>query len=146
MPAYFLDAKVTFFGKPDNDPPGSEDIAHPGTKGNPPVKHLHAGGAGTYLDPVTVACKALTITTGARVYFRLPGNRQGFYGIIEDTCGACTSHPLWLDIWIGGGSSPAAIVIACEERLTPSLPIPVLFNPPPDLPVRGPLFDGTCHP
>lgn len=140
-------ARITCYGWPDNDPPHSDAIAFPGTKGhNPPVTHEHAGGHGTYVDPVTVAVAAGAITLGARVYIVLPGDVAGFYGIVEDTCGGCPRKPLGIDVWIGGKGHPDADVLACENRLTSDALVTVTFNPPKDLPVRGPLFDGTCHP
>ena len=43
------DVKITFYGYPDNDPPG------PGTVYNCGGRNYIAGGSGTYSDPLTFA-------------------------------------------------------------------------------------------
>jgi len=48
-----LNVMVTFYGWPDNDPP-SDIIAYPKSD-YPSCVHNHAGGNGTYEDPITVA-------------------------------------------------------------------------------------------
>jgi hypothetical protein len=79
----------------DNTPHGSAEISHP-------VLHRHAGGTGTYADPITIAVghvfkdragrvaarssttrDVLDYQAGTRMY--LPDVRR--YAIVEDTCG-----------------------------------------------------------
>jgi spore coat protein U-like protein len=105
-PGTALLAYVTGYSWYDNDPPGSAAIAHP------TAARTHAGGSGTYNDPITVASGFITvggITTpdwpfGTRFY--LPALRK--HGRVEDTCGACHGAPrppstfTWLDWWVGG--------------------------------------------
>jgi len=139
---YERGARLTFYGWPDNDPPHSAAIAHPGRKGNPPVVHNTAGGRGTWADPITAACAVNLIKVRARIWVPL----LRAYVIIEDTCGACGRVPTALDIWVDGKGHADAAVIACERALTPDGLVPVIFNPPSNHTVRTlPLFDGTCH-
>lgn len=116
---------MTFYGQPDNDPPGSLAIASPGVKGSPPVIHTHAGGMGTYANPITVAVRRGVLPIGTRVYLR----RVSKYGIVEDTCASCSGAQV--DVFMGGGppsSWPA--LLACEQVTTPDGKIVIEVNPP----------------
>ncbi len=100
--------EVTFYGAPDNDPPGGT-IAHP-------VKHRLAGGVGTWADPVTFASDTSEFPVGSRIYYR-PLRK---YFLMEDDCAPCISQ--WnanrhyhVDLWAGYDAG----VIACEDHLTP---------------------------
>src|SRR5437868_2858248 len=54
---------VTFYGAVDNDPAGSTDVAHPDIQ-------PHAGGTGTYKNPLTFAVRAgmKGLKPGDRIY------------------------------------------------------------------------------
>lgn len=114
----------------DNTPPGSATISHP-------VLHKKAGGKGTYADPTTVAVghsiingkDVLDFPKGTRFY--VPNVRK--YFIVEDTCGdgktpqngpchslktAPRGANVWLDLWIGGGSSTRKQADDCMSKVT----------------------------
>jgi len=130
---------LTFYGAPDNDPPGSTDIAYPNSR------HATAGGVGTYTDPITLATDPRELPAGSIVY--IPTLRK--YFVMEDDCQDCitewqTSRHPHLDLWIGavGGAD----LLACEEALTPAGLTPIEVNPGQDRPVDPhPLFEaGRC--
>ncbi len=146
-------ATITFYGWPDNSPPGNQ-IAHG-------VIHKHAGGNGTYCNPTTFATERKNnqeIPYGIKIY--VPFIKQ--YFIREDLCthsgpksgsgsNGCTK--LWFDLWIGGtGKSKAHEVIKCEQTLTPNNKVDVILYPKDGMPVAypGPLYqnapppNGTC--
>lgn len=146
-------ATITFYGWPDNSPPGNQ-IAHP-------IIHKHAGGDGTYCNPTTFATERAnnqTIPYGIKLY--VPFIKQ--YFIREDLCassgpkrgsGSNGCHKLWFDLWIGGtAKSKKHAVIACERRLTPSGKVDVILWPDDGMPVAhpGPIYrnepppNGTC--
>lgn len=146
-------ATITFYGWPDNSPPGNQ-IAHP-------VIHKHAGGDGTYCNPTTFATERAnnqTIPYGIKIY--VPFIKQ--YFIREDLCassgpkrgsGSNGCHKLWFDLWIGGtAKSNKHAVIACERQLTPNGKVDVILWPGSGLPVAhaGPIYrsqpppKGTC--
>jgi hypothetical protein len=146
-------ATITFYGWPDNSPPGNQ-IAHP-------VIHKHAGGDGTYCNPTTFATERAnnaTIPYGIKIY--VPFIKQ--YFVREDLCassgpkrgsGSNGCHKLWFDLWIGGrAKSNKHAVIACERALTPPSKVDVILSPDEGLPVAhpGPIYrdrpppDGTC--
>ncbi len=146
-------ATITFYGWPDNSPPGDQ-IAHP-------VIHRRAGGDGTYCNPTTFATEranSKTIPYGTKIY--VPFIKQ--YFIREDLCaasgpksgsGSQGCHKLWFDLWIGGtAKSKSHAVIACERKLTPGGAVPVVLWPRDGMPVAhaGPIYrdapppDGSC--
>lgn len=118
---------LTFYGGPDNDPPGPA-IAHPN------ARHGQAGGTGTNEDPITTASDPRAVPVGTLLY--LPSLRK--YLVMEDDCAACieewtatrTGH---IDVWTGLSGSE---LLACEEALTPPGPVLVEVGPPPDRPVE----------
>jgi hypothetical protein len=130
---------VTFYGWPDNDPPGA-GIAYPKV-------HSQAGGTGTYQDPLTFATDPKEIKPASRIYITYLKK----YGIMEDLCAGCVDD--WeegkyhIDPWISSNDSFAEEVIDCEHKWTRQS-TPVILNPPPDLEVSSqPLFDtstGKC--
>jgi hypothetical protein len=95
-------ATITFYGWPDNAPPGNK-IAHP-------IVHKHAGGDGTYCNPTTFATERSNnkrIPYGIKIY--VPFLKQ--YFVREDLCtssgpptgsGSNGCYGLWFDLWIGG--------------------------------------------
>ena len=131
---------VTFYGGLDNDPPGSAEIAHPNSR------HAEAGGTGTYADPVTVASDPRELPPGTLLY----EPRLRLYLVMEDDCAECvaqweTARAGHIDIWT---ARSGAGLIACEEALTPDVPVVIEVNPPPGRPVdTRPLYaaDGTCR-
>ena len=147
-------ATITFYGWPDNSPPGNQ-IAHP-------VIHKHAGGDGTYCNPTTFATERSNnkrIPYGIKIY--VPFIKQ--YFIREDLCAASgpTSgsgsngcYQLWFDLWIGGtAKSKPHDVVRCELKLTPRKePVDVILWPKDGLPVAhaGPIYrnqpppNGSC--
>lgn len=146
-------ATITFYGWPDNSPPGNQ-IAHP-------VIHKRAGGDGTYCNPTTFATERAnnqTIPYGIKIY--VPFIKQ--YFIREDLCassgpkrgsGGNGCHKLWFDLWIGGtAKSNKHAVIACERHLTPNRKVNVILWPNDGMPVahQGPIYrndpppNGTC--
>ncbi len=147
-------ATITFYGWPDNAPPGN-GIKHP-------VLHQHAAGDGTYCNPTTFATERKndkTIPYGIKIY--VPFLKQ--YFIREDLCttsggsqgsGSNGCYGLWFDLWIGGnGKSKKSAVFKCERALTPSKEVPVILYPRDGLPVAhpGPIYrnkpapNGTCY-
>ncbi|HVN68661.1 MAG TPA: hypothetical protein VMU38_03280 [Candidatus Binatia bacterium] len=148
-----VNATITFYGWPDNSPPGNK-IAHP-------VLHKHAGGDGTYCNPTTFATERKNnqeIPYGIKIY--VPFLKQ--YFIREDLCapsgpptgsGDNGCYKLWFDLWIGGNAkSKTHAVVACERKLTPSKEVSVILWPQDGMPVAhaGPIYrnqpppDGSC--
>lgn len=145
-------ATITFYGWPDNSPPGNQ-IAHG-------IIHKHAGGDGTYCNPTTFATENANdkqIPYGIKLY--VPFIKQ--YFIREDLCAASRAsgsgskgcYGLWFDLWIGGtAKSIAKYVVDCELKLTPNGKVSVILWPKDGLPVAhaGPIYrdypppKGTC--
>lgn len=147
-------ATITFYGWPDNTPPGNS-IAHP-------VIHQVASGDGTYCNPTTFATERsndLKIPYGTKIY--VPFLKH--YFVREDDCapsgppigsGNNGCYKLWFDLWVGGnGASNTNAVVNCENSTTPSGKVPVIVNPSAGLPVAlpGPIYRnrpapaGTCY-
>ncbi len=126
-----MSLEVTFYGAPDNDPPGGS-IAHP-------VIHSTAGGVGTYSNPVTFATDVNEFAVGTRIYYA-PLHK---YFMMEDDCVQCISD--WegsrhyhVDLWSGYDSN----VLSCERALTPGT-ARIWVSPPSNLPVDTvPIFAG----
>jgi 3D (Asp-Asp-Asp) domain-containing protein len=124
---------ITYYAARDNDPPGSREIAYPGTF------HSQAGGTGSFGDPLTFAAAAGQFKPGTRVY--VPQVKR--YFVLEDTCAGCAgSH---IDLWAGPSTDPG--VIDCEDNLTRDGASPYVVNPPNGLPVSsGDLYRaGRCY-
>jgi hypothetical protein len=125
---------VTFYGGPDNDPPGSTDIAYPNGR------HGAAAGTGSYADPVTLATDPRELPPGTVVY---DAQLQKYF-VMEDDCAECiaewgANHRPHVDLWTGPSGNR---LLACEEALTPPGPVPLEINPPADHPVDlRPLYD-----
>jgi len=131
---------VTFYGGPDNDPPGSTDIAYPNGR------HGSAGGVGSYADPITLATDPRELPPGTLVY----APQWQKYFVMEDDCEECidewgADHHPHVDLWTGATGSK---LLACENTLTPDDPVALEINPPSDRPVDlRPLYDpatNTC--
>lgn len=151
-------AYTTSYSYWDNTPAGSAAIAYP-------VIHQHAGGTGTFADPITLAVgysiinnqSILDYPAGTKFY--IPNVRR--YFIVEDVCGdsatpqngPChTGYPAgtttWVDMWIDGQSGTQEQVSACARFLTDSNGVAhlIIKNPASNyLVVPGPIFqNGSC--
>ncbi|MCJ1423712.1 hypothetical protein MMC29_001596 [Sticta canariensis] len=120
---------ITFYGYPDNDPPG------PATAYNCGGRNYQAGGVGTYSNPLTFASASGEFSSCEIIY--LPYLKK--YVRYEDYCAQCTtdwgSGKYHIDIWTGsstvnGGNNQ----IQCENQLTPN-PQSIVRQPPNNLPV-----------
>ncbi|KAH9886777.1 hypothetical protein F4778DRAFT_786497 [Xylariomycetidae sp. FL2044] len=100
---------VTFYGSPDNDPPGSDVTAYDCLG-----RGYQAGGTGTYEDPLTFASTAGHYSECEIIYS--PYLEK--YLILQDTCAGCSgSKPT--DIWTGTVADGGDAQIECENALTP---------------------------
>jgi hypothetical protein len=130
--------EVTLYGWPDNSPPGDGTAFGSG----------HAGGTGTYANPVTFATDQSELAPGTIVYY--PYLHR--YFIMQDECVECDAD--WnngiyhIDLWVGGQGGNTNSVINCEDSLTQSSS-PVILSPPTNEPVdTTPLFNSstnTCY-
>lgn len=80
------DVAITFYGSPDNDPPGSDDTSY-----NCGGRNKHAQGLGTYENPPTFATAPGEYKECEMVY--LPYLKK--YLRMEDSCAQCSK--------LGGG-------------------------------------------
>jgi hypothetical protein len=130
---------VTLYGWVDNSPPGN------GISGG--RIHRHAGGTGTFADPVTYATAVAEQPYGTRIY--IPYMKK--YFIHEDECTECDSdwrhgHKYRTDLWAGGDKNSLhnpekKALLACEDALTRHASI--IVNPAPGLPVdTTPIFNA----
>jgi hypothetical protein len=132
--------EVTFYGWPDNSPPGPAISS--------PQVHDQAGGTGTYDDPVTFAASPDAFAPGTILY--VPYLKK--YVIMEDRCAACVSD--WnrgerhIDVWMNSTASNASALRDCQRAFTRSS-AEVELDPPGNRPVdSAPLFDpatGSCR-
>ena len=154
---------VTFYGYPDNTPPGSGiecNLASQGSCGacnsNGDANNVTtatacgprgetAGGSGAFDDPLTMASAGMWFCHLEVVY--LPYLQK--YLRYEDYCQQCiqdaangkTTH---IDVWTGSiATNGGKVQVACENALTPVSLQTMLRNPPPDLPVDSKLLKGT---
>ncbi|KAI1398428.1 hypothetical protein F4819DRAFT_502370 [Hypoxylon fuscum] len=134
--------KVTFYGSPDNDPPGSILVAH-----NCGGRNYNAGGTGTYGDPVTFASSTAEYSVCEVIY--LPYLKK--YLRMEDDCAACiddwNSGTKHIDIFTGDASDGGQAQVECENALTPDANQGVIRSPATNLAVdTTPLWkSGTCN-
>lgn len=140
------DVKMTFYGYPDNSPPGSL-TAHDCNGGT-----YYAGGSGTYSDPLTFASDSSEYSVCEIIY--APYLRK--YLIMQDDCAQCGKRVLeyelsyinclletdWergiahIDVWTGSSTSDGGQdQINCEDDLTPGATQTIIRNPAGDLPV-----------
>ena len=145
-------AYITGYGYWDNTPPGSTAISHP-------VKHRHAGGTGTYQDPITLAVGHVLSGPHHSMDFR-PGTifyirRFKKYAIVEDTCGdgprpqdgpchtGFQGNP-WIDLYVGGKDEGPQLTDRCSYTLT-GLQM-VIMNPAPNYEVaQGEMVKSGCR-
>ncbi|KAE8352703.1 hypothetical protein BDV28DRAFT_157661 [Aspergillus coremiiformis] len=136
MPCHVQDVAHTFYGFPDNDPPGS-GIAYNCGRG------LTAGGVGTFNDPLTFASAPGEFEVCETIYD--PFLRK--YLRMEDFCNSCNrdwANKIWhIDVWTGSNSvNGGNEQLDCEIKLTPTPQHkPIIRRPGPNLPVDGtPLY------
>jgi hypothetical protein len=133
---------VTLYGWVDNSPPGN------GISGG--RIHSHAGGRGTYADPVTYATAVAEQPYGTRIYISFMKK----YFIHEDECTECDSdwrngHKYRTDLWAGGDKNSLknpekSALLGCEDSLTRHTQI--IVNPPSNLPVdTTPIFNAKTR-
>jgi len=140
-----VDQYLTFYGWPDNDPPGNA-LAYP-RRSNTGAVHNTAGGTGTYEDPVSMATDPSEWQVGTRFY--IPFLQK--YVVMEDWCAGCVRN--WrqqrrhhIDVWMNSNARVnRSALVDCQHRWTrPS--VPTELNPPPDRTVDlRPLFDTTTN-
>lgn len=144
-------AYTTAYGWPDNTPAGNNtDVG--GVSG-------HAGGTGTFADPITMAT-GFSLAGGketddyaAGTKFYDPNLRK--YFAIGDTCGdgnspqseAChkseIAGTIQLDMWIGGQGLSKSGTLNCEDAITRVGTL--IENPASNYAVvAGPVYNGTC--
>ncbi|KAJ5398340.1 hypothetical protein N7509_006453 [Penicillium cosmopolitanum] len=134
---------ITFYGFPDNSPPGS------GTAYNCGGRNYIAGGSGTYDDPVTIATAPGELDVCEIVYLPLLTK----YGRREDDCAQCTTDysngEPHIDIWTGSSNiNGGQNQIDCEDNLTYGGRYTIVRNPPTNYGVNtSPLFvpPSTCN-
>lgn len=95
----------------------------------------HAGGDGTYSDPISVAVEDGGPFHEGQVFY-IPKFQKYFF--VEDICGNCSGA--WLDLWVGQTGSEA-----CMSKVTFDS-VEVYKDPAADLPVPTPgqLQDTYC--
>ncbi|KAL8747999.1 MAG: hypothetical protein Q9190_000211 [Brigantiaea leucoxantha] len=131
---------ITFYGYPDNTPPG------PATAYNCGGRNNIAGGIGTYSNPLTFASAPGEFNTCEIIY--VPYLRK--YARFEDTCDTCTtdwrSGKYHIDIWTGSSTvNGGQNQINCENDLTPNAQN-FVRAPPTDLTVDSTALyaNGQC--
>jgi hypothetical protein len=131
-----VQAKITFYGAPDNTPSGYKQLGLSGDA---------LGGIGTYCDPTDFAAgtsEDATVPSDTRIY--VPSIQK--YFARNDGCAGCSG--LWFDLYVGGNqaSDNPQDVINCEDSLTVGGEQQVILNPPPGEPVPspGPIYNGSC--
>ncbi|KAK1763218.1 hypothetical protein QBC33DRAFT_573538 [Phialemonium atrogriseum] len=135
--------QITFYGAPDNDPPGGA-TAH-----NCGGRNFIAGGTGTYADPLTFASSTSEYSVCEIIY--VPYLKK--YLRMEDDCAQCiddwnNGNKKHIDIWTGTPSTNGGNAqIQCENALTPNGGQQVLRSPPNNLAVDSTaLWSGnSCH-
>ena len=126
---------VTLYGWPDNSPPGDGTAFGSG----------HAGGTGTYANPVTFATDQHEFAPGTKVYY--PYLHR--YFIMQDECVECdqdwANGKFHIDLWVGGQGGNTTAVLNCEDALTQDSG-QVVINPPTTEPVdTTPLFNSSTN-
>jgi hypothetical protein len=146
---------VTFYGFPDNSPPGTGIECKLDSKAQCSTSQCYsrnssaliqasdcgprgetAGGTGAYDDPLTMASSGQWFCYQEVVY--LPYLQK--YLRYEDFCLQCTKDAALgirhIDIWTGTDINGGTTQIGCENSLTPSNSMIMIRNPPLDLPVN----------
>lgn len=136
---------ITFYGWPDNTPPGNE-IAFP-SHANAATIHDTTGGIGSYSNPITFASDPDYIKPGTIYY--VPYLHK--YVIMEDSCASCVKN--WnnslkhIDVWMDSDSDFTQELVQCQNKWTRRETY-VVTQPTSNLPVdTTPIFDkqtGEC--
>ena len=119
--------KMTFYGFPDNSPPGAEVRYNCGGRNN------KAAGVGTYDNPLTMAAQAGRFATCEIVYS--PYLKK--YLRMEDSCTNCSGD--WVDVWLGSTTSDGgSALLSCQKTLTgaDSASHAIIQSPPNNLEVN----------
>lgn len=101
-----------------NPPEGSSTIAHLGCVHLRNARGKHAGGSGTYENPLTVA--AYPGSTPIPICGVFCPYLQKFL-IYEDDCPSCKGSTPHFDVWVGGSKTDKDLqgLCTCEYTLTP---------------------------
>jgi len=136
------DVTMTFYGYPDNSPPGA------GTAYNCGGRNYIAGGTGTYSNPLTFASDSSEFKVCEIIY--APYLKK--YLRMEDDCEQCDTdwgNGEWhIDVWTGSSTSNGGQnQINCEDDLTPDTESQsIIRSPSSSLTVNSQaLYDGSCH-
>lgn len=126
---YVENSTVTFYGGPDNDPPWNDATAY----SCDPARGFHAGGTGTYDDPLSFATADGEYEECEIVY--APYVKK--YLRRDDFCASCKAPHI--DIWTGSSitNRHGEKQLKCEEGMTPDKGQRVIRNPPKNLPVSS---------
>lgn len=129
---------MTFYGFPDNDPPGAATAFNCGGR------NFLAGGDGSFGNPLTFASDPSEYSPCEVVY----SSYLKKYLRMEDSCAQCitdwSSGIKHIDIWTGSSTSNGGQnQINCENSLTPSGGQQVLRAPPNNLPVDSMSLSST---
>src|SRR4051794_30955440 len=133
-----VNAKVTMYGYPDNDPPFSATIAHP-------VIHQTASGTGTFEDPITFATDPRDIPYGTKIY--VPYLQK--YFINEDLCADAASSKsdgLHVDLWAGGSKATNVNALLAVEDANTRQSAQIILNAEPGHAVNVTPFDTAAKP
>lgn len=164
-------AWFTWYGVPDNTPPGAGiggpgggANSYPGNYGSAVHSGNRAGGDGSYSNPLTAAT-ANTVEVPYGVEFYIPAFHK--YFVAEDSCTECRGDwsgsgndrtdptligqggdggpgMIHFDLWLDGGDGSWVSAIQCEDALTPDPTDPalIIMDPSPDMPVNpDPIYD-----
>lgn len=145
------DVTLTFYGWPDNSPPGSDNAFDCGRGKNADGNPM-AGGSGTYDDPISFATATNNKNLPECAVVYVPLLHKYFRN--EDDCAQCLTD--WdskgeyhIDLWTGSNTAGGGQdQINCEDNL-PGGSQTIILDPPNSLPVdTTPLYDQTsnqCH-
>lgn len=140
--------KVTFYGWPDNSPPGADNAFDCG-RGNGPDGEPIAGGTGTYNDPISFATATDNNNFAKCGIIYVPSLRKYFRN--EDDCAECktdwdSSQEYHVDLWTGSNTQGGGQnQITCEDNL-PGGQLTIINNAPDGLPVdTTELYDVTSN-